>query len=135
MNIGEASKASKVSAKMIRYYEQIGLIPPADRTESGYRTYTQADIHRLHFIRRARDLGFSIDRVRNLLGLSDQRDRTCGAIEMIAREHLVEVERKIKDLQALRRELDSILSGCERGIVAEYRLIEALAPSDSIGSS
>ena len=57
MNIGEASKASKVSAKMIRYYEQIGLIPPADRTDSGYRAYTQDDVHRLHFIRRSRDLG------------------------------------------------------------------------------
>ncbi|WP_217539406.1 MerR family DNA-binding transcriptional regulator, partial [Stenotrophomonas sp. GbtcB23] len=55
MNIGEASKASKVSAKMIRYYEQIGLIPPADRTDSGYRAYTQDDVHRLHFIRRSRD--------------------------------------------------------------------------------
>lgn len=67
MNIGEASKASKVSAKMIRYYEQIGLIPPADRNDSGYRAYSQDDVHRLHFIRRARDLGFSVA----------ERSRTC----------------------------------------------------------
>ena len=110
MNIGEASKASKVSAKMIRYYEQIGLIPPADRTDSGYRAYTQDDVHRLHFIRRARDLGFSIEQVRDLLGLSDQRDRSCEAVDAIAREHLAEVERKIRDLQALRRELGSIIA-------------------------
>ena len=67
MNIGEASKASKVSAKMIRYYEQIGLIPPADRNDSGYRAYSQDDVHRLHFIRRARDLGFSVAEITETL--------------------------------------------------------------------
>ena len=135
LSIGDLAKATGTKIETIRYYERIGLLPAPGRTAGNYRSYSEAHLGRLTFVRRARDLGFSIDRVRNLLGLSDQRDRTCGAIEMIAREHLVEVERKIKDLQALRRELDSILSGCERGIVAEYRLIEALAPSDSIGSS
>ena len=80
MNIGEASKASKVSAKMIRYYEQIGLIPPADRNDSGYRAYSQDDVHRLHFIRRARDLGFD----RSMILAYGQDDRVCAYTSLVA---------------------------------------------------
>lgn len=75
MNIGKAAKASKVSAKMIRYYEQIGLIPAASRTDSGYRAYTQADVNQLHFIRRARDLGFSVAEISDLLNLWNNQSR------------------------------------------------------------
>lgn len=86
MNIGEASKASKVSAKMIRYYEQIGLIPPADRTDSGYRAYTQDDVHRLHFIRRSRDLGFSVAEITDLLGLWNDKSRQSADVKRLAQQ-------------------------------------------------
>ena len=93
MNIGEASKASKVSAKMIRYYEQIGLIPPADRTDSGYRAYTQDDVHRLHFIRRARDLGFSVAEITDLLGLWNDKSRRSADVKRLAQQHISELDR------------------------------------------
>ena len=89
--------------------------PRARRAAQGKASYSTVHLGRLSFIRRARDLGFSIDQMRDLLGLSDQRDRPCEAVDAIAREHLTEVKRKIRDLQALRRELDSILSQCSRG--------------------
>jgi DNA-binding transcriptional MerR regulator len=84
---------------------------------------------RLSFIRRARDLGFPIEQVRALLDLADQRDRPCEAVDVIAREHLAEVDRKLADLAALRRELDSMIGQCRQGTVAECRIIEALAPA------
>ena len=89
--------------------------PRARRAAQGKASYSTVHLGRLSFIHRARDLGFSIDQMRDLLGLSDQRDRLCEAVDAIAREHLTEVKRKIRDLQALRRELDSILSQCSRG--------------------
>lgn len=93
MNIGEASTASKVSAKMIRYYEEIGLIPPANRTDAGYRAYTQSDVHRLHFIRRARDLGFSVAEIRDLLGLWNNKSRQSSDVKRLAQEHIEDLER------------------------------------------
>ena len=106
--------------------------PRARRAAQGKASYSTVHLGRLSFIRRARDLGFSIDQVRDLLGLSDQRDRPCEAVDAIAREHLTEVKRKIRDLQALRRELDSFLSQCSRGTVAECQIIEALSPSATL---
>ena len=129
MNIGQAARESGVSAKMIRYYEQIGLIPRADRRESGYRDYSPADVHRLRFIRRARDLGFSIEQVRDLLALSDRRDQSCATVDELTRAHLAEVERKIADLEALRRELSALLSQCRQGTISTCLIIEALAPT------
>mgnify|MGYP002826595478 CR=1 FL=1 len=113
--IGDLAKATSTKVETIRYYERISLLPAPERTAGNYRSYSAVHLGRLSFIRRARDLGFSIDQVRDLLGLSDQRDRPCEAVDAIAREHLTEVKRKIRDLQALRRELDSILSQCSRG--------------------
>ena len=128
MNIGQAAEASGVSAKMLRYYEAIGLIPKAGRTDAGYRTYGEADVDTLRFIRRARDLGFSLEQVRTLLGLADGQERPCEAVDAVAREHLAEVERKLADLNALRRELSSLIGECRHGTVAECRILEALAP-------
>ncbi|NDW07857.1 MerR family transcriptional regulator [Jiella pacifica] len=127
-SIGGLAKATETKVETIRYYERIGLLPAPERTSGNYRLYSAQHLGRLSFIRRARDLGFSIEQVRDLLGLSDQRDRSCEAVDAIAREHLTEVERKIADLQALRRELGSIISQCGCGTIAECRIIEALSP-------
>ena len=128
MNIGQAAKHSGLTAKMIRYYESIGLLTPAGRGANGYRHYNERDLHQLAFIRRARDLGFSLDQIRALLDLSDDGGRPCEAVDEIARRHLVEVERKIADLTALRQELDRMLAHCGSGTVSECRIIETLSP-------
>jgi Cu(I)-responsive transcriptional regulator len=129
LSIGTLAKAADTKVETIRYYERIGLLPMPARTAGNYRIYSGEHVHRLSFIRRARHLGFSIDQVRDLLGFSDQRDRPCDAVDAIAREHLADVDRKIADLQALRRELDSIISQCGRGTVADCRIIDALSPT------
>ena len=113
MNIGEASKASKVSAKMIRYYEQIGLIPPADRTDSGYRAYTQDDVHRLHFIRRSRDLGFSVAEIGDLLGLWRDESRQSAEVKRLAQGHIDALEKKIADLQDMAHTLTMLVNACK----------------------
>lgn len=112
MNIGEVSKASRVSAKMIRYYEQIGLIPPADRTESGYRAYTQTDIHRLHFIRRARDLGFLVVEIGDLLGLWNDQLRQSADVKSLATLHIVELEERMKKMRQMAETLRTLINSC-----------------------
>jgi Cu(I)-responsive transcriptional regulator len=129
LNIGALAKATDTKVETIRWYERVGLLPAPARTAGNYRTYDDAHLGRLSFIRRARDLGFSLDQIRALLDLAEDRDRSCDAVDVIAREHLGEVDRKIADLQALRRELDSLIGQCRRGKVAECHIIEALAPS------
>ncbi|WGF91101.1 MerR family transcriptional regulator [Marinivivus vitaminiproducens] len=128
-SIGELAKATETNVETIRYYERIGLLPSPARTAGNYRRYAAEHLGRLSFIRRSRGLGFTLDRVRTLLDLADQRDRDCDAVDAIAREHLAEVERKVADLAALRRELRGIIGRCGRGTVAECRIIEALSPT------
>ena len=128
LTIGEMGKATNTKIETIRYYERIGLLPKPARTSSNYRDYGQAELGRLSFIRRSRDLGFSLDQVRTLLGLSDDRNRDCAGIDQVANQHLVEVDRKIADLRALRRELRDVIDSCDGGTVAECRIIEALGP-------
>ena len=127
-SIGHLARATGTKVETIRYYERIGLLPAPARTAGNYRVYSDEHFQRLSFIRRARHLGFSIEQIRDLLGLSDQRDRPCEAVDAIAREHLAAVDRKIADLQALRRELDSLISQCGCGTIADCRIIEALSP-------
>ena len=131
LTIGEMGKATNTKIETIRYYERIGLLPKPARTSSNYRDYGQAELGRLSFIRRSRDLGFSLDQVRALLGLSDDKSCDCAGIDRIASQHLVEVDRKIADLQALRRELKAVIDSCDGGTVAECRIIEALGPVTS----
>ncbi|WP_213774740.1 helix-turn-helix domain-containing protein [Bradyrhizobium sp. dw_78] len=126
--IGDLAKRTGTKVETIRYYERIGLLPAPGRTEGNYRSYDERHLGRLSFVRRARDLGFSLDQVRELLGLADDRDRSCEAVDVIARQHLAEVERKIEALTALREELADVIGRCRRGTVAECRIIEALAP-------
>jgi MerR family gold-responsive transcriptional activator of gol and ges genes len=112
MNIGEASKASKVSAKMIRHYEQIGLIPLAGRTESGYRAYTQADVDRLHFIRRARDLGFLATEIGELLNLWSDRSRQSADVRRLAQKHIAELDQRIESLLQIADALRTLIRSC-----------------------
>jgi Cu(I)-responsive transcriptional regulator len=126
--IGELGRRTDTKVETVRYYERIGLLAAPARTAGNYRAYGPEHLTRLSFIRRARDLGFSLDQVRALLDLSDDRDRPCDAVDVIAKEHLAEVERKIADLSALRRELGAMIDQCRCGTVAECRIIEALSP-------
>ena len=112
MNIGEASRISRVSAKMIRYYEQIGLIPAAKRTDSGYRAYTQADVHPLHFIRSARDLGLSVAEIGDLLNLWNDQSRQSADVKRLAQQHISELDRRIKSLQQMAATLKALIHCC-----------------------
>ena len=131
IGIGALAKATGTKVETVRWYERVGLLPAPTRTSGNYRAYGTAHLGRLSFIRRARDLGFSLDQVRALLDIAGQQDRSCEAVDAIAREHLDEVDCKIADLQALRRELDALITQCRHGRVAECRIIEALAPAGS----
>lgn len=128
LTIGELGRRTDTKVETIRYYERIGLLAAPSRTASNYRAYETDHLNRLSFIRRSRDLGFSLDQIRALLNLADQRDRSCNAVDAIAKEHRAEVDRKIADLHALRRELDSMIDQCSCGTVADCRIIEALSP-------
>ncbi|MGO4572040.1 Cu(I)-responsive transcriptional regulator [Microvirga sp. 2TAF3] len=112
MNIGEAAQASGISAKMVRYYERIGLIRPATRTESGYRVYDAEDIHTLRFIRRARGLGFSIEETGQLLALWRDKTRASADVKSFALKHVKELQAKIDELQAMSRTLRHLASHC-----------------------
>lgn len=127
--IGQLAQATGTKVETIRFYEKTGLLPAPARTEGNYRAYTGEHLGRLSFIRRARDLGFSLDQVRELLELADDRNRPCAAIDAIASAHRAEVERKIRDLQALKAELDRLIDQCSCGTVAECRIIDALSPN------
>lgn len=113
MNIGEAAKTSGVSAKMIRYYEEIDLIPPATRSDSGYRVYSEQDIHMLRFIRRARDLGFSVSGIKELLGLWQDRSRHSADVKRLALAHVAELRQKIQELEGMTETLEALAAYCQ----------------------
>ncbi|MFZ6046250.1 Cu(I)-responsive transcriptional regulator [Pseudomonas sp. CR3202] len=112
MNIGQAAKKSGLTAKMIRYYEGIGLLPEAVRTESGYRIYNTRDLHSLAFIKRSRDLGFSLEEVGRLLELWHDRGRASADVKALARNHIDELNRKIAELAGLRDTLQELVEHC-----------------------
>ena len=112
MNIGKVAELSGVPAKTIRYYESIGLTLPPPRSESGYRTYAEEDVHMLKFVARARSLGFSIDDCRGLLALYRDRGRASADVKRIAEEHIGEIERKIAELQSMRTVLRRLAEKC-----------------------
>ncbi|BDC43090.1 MerR family transcriptional regulator [Paraburkholderia terrae] len=129
LTIGQLAKATGTKVETIRFYEKTGLLPAPARTEGNYRAYATDHLNRLSFIRRARDLGFPLEQVRELLALADDRTRSCSAIDAIASEHRREVERKIRDLRKLKAELDNLIDQCSCGTVDECRIIEALSPA------
>ncbi|HEY1058212.1 MAG TPA: Cu(I)-responsive transcriptional regulator [Limnobacter sp.] len=112
MNIGEASKHTGISAKMIRYYESIGLIGEANRTFSGYRQYNERDVQTLRFIRRSRDLGFSIDRIKTLLALWQDQGRKSADVKKLAQQYIAELDADIEKLQSIRQQLQHLQHCC-----------------------
>ena len=112
MNIGAAARASGVSAKMIRHYESVGLFPEANRTEAGYRQYADKEVNTLRFIRHSRDLGFSIEQIRELLGLWQNRRRPSRQVKALAQAHIEELEQKLQKLQAMKATLEHLVHCC-----------------------
>lgn len=112
LNIGQAAAAAGVSAKMVRHYEEIGLIPKAKRTYSGYRTYSDREVHVLRFIRQARGLGFSIKQIGELLGLWQDRRRPSSKVKKLALEHIQELEAKIEEMRAMKATLERLAAHC-----------------------
>lgn len=113
MNIGQAARRSGLSTKMIRYYESIGLLKPATRTDSGYRVYQAEDLHSLAFIKRSRDLGFSLEEVGKLLTLWQDRGRASADVKALALQHIDELNRRIEELVSLRDTLGELVAHCQ----------------------
>lgn len=112
VNIGEAAKAAGVSAKMIRYYESIGIIAPVSRGSNRYRVYTPADVHTLRFVKRGRDLGFAIEDIRRLVGLWRDANRSSAEVKAIALTHVTDLKRKIVELQSMLSALEHLAGHC-----------------------
>ena len=129
MNIGDAARASRVSAKMIRHYEAIGLIGAARRTDAGYRVYASQDVQVLQFIHRARALGFSLDQIRDLLALWQDKGRASADVRALAREHIGELNRKIAEMEAMRRTLERLAASCHGDSRSECPILDDLAAS------
>ncbi len=127
MNIGQAAAASDVSAKMIRHYEQVGLFPQPARTDSGYRQYSEREVHTLRFIRHARDLGFSIQQIGELLGLWQNRRRSSRQVKALAEAHIAELQRKAQELLAIKATLEHLVHCCHGDDRPDCPILEELA--------
>ena len=127
MNIGQAANASGVSAKMIRYYEDIGLVPKPARTDSNYRVYGEDDVHILRFVKRARSLGFSIDETGTLLGLWRDKSRASAEVRDIAQGHIAELETRIAELEGMRRTLQHLVHCCSGDNRPDCPILDDLA--------
>jgi Cu(I)-responsive transcriptional regulator len=126
MRIGELARATGTNAETIRYYEREGILPAAERTDSNYRDYSAEHVEALTFVRRARDLGFAMAKVRKLLSLSDSEDKPCEDVALLVQAQVAEVDRKIADLTLLREELNRMLRSCEGERIGECRIVESL---------
>jgi MerR family copper efflux transcriptional regulator len=127
MNIGQAAKASGVSAKMIRHYEEVGLVPAPSRTDAGYRQYTDAEVHTLRFIRQARDLGFSIHEIGELVSLWQNRKRPSRLVKALAQAHIQALEQKAQELLTMKSTLEHLVLCCHGDDRPECPILETLA--------
>ena len=127
LNIGEAAQASGVSAKMIRHYEAIGLLPAAQRTAAGYRVYGEAEIRVLQFIHRGRVLGFPLENIAGLLALWQDKDRASADVRRLAEQHIAELDRKIGELQAMKRTLETLARSCHGDQRSDCPILDDLA--------
>jgi Cu(I)-responsive transcriptional regulator len=134
MNIGQAAQATGVSAKMIRHYESVGLLPPATRTEAGYRQYGDRDVSTLRFVRQSRDLGFSIDQIRDLLGLWQDRERPSRQVKALAQTHIDELDAKLRELQAMKATLEHLVHCCHGDDRPDCPIIDSLAHGQATAS-
>ena len=135
MNIGDAARASGVSAKMIRYYEQTGLIPPAGRTAAGYRDYSAKDVHMLRFVRRARDLGFSIAEIGELLELWRDRSRHSADVKRIALARIEDLRRRIAEMEQMAATLEHLASCCSGDSRPDCPILADLESPDTGGEA
>ena len=127
VQIGEAARLAGVSAKMVRHYESLGLLGGVQRTDSGYRLYAQADVHRLRFIRRSRELGFSMTEIAELLSLWGNQERTSASVKRIAQQHVDDLSRRIAAMQAMQRSLQQLLQCCSGDERPECPILDDLA--------
>ncbi|GMV74773.1 MAG: hypothetical protein AMXMBFR78_17240 [Rubrivivax sp.] len=127
MNIGEAARRSGVSAKMVRHYEALGLLPRVLRTEAGYRQYGADEVHTLRFIRRARELGFSMAEIAELLRLWQNRERASADVKRIAKAHMADLDRRIAEMSAMRRTLEHLVHGCHGDQRPQCPILDELA--------
>lgn len=135
MNIGEVAKATGISAKMIRHYESVGLFPEAARTDAGYRQYTEKDVSTLRFVRQSRDLGFSIEQIRELLGLWHNRHRPSRQVKALAQAHLAELDAKLQELHAMKATLEHLVRCCHGDERPDCPIIETLADGRAASAS
>lgn len=126
MRIGQAGAASGCHLETVRYYERIGLLPKPTRTPSGYRDYRPADVDRLRFITRGRDLGFSLDEIRSLLQLAENAELSCQEVDLMARRHLRNIQAKLKDLHRMASELERTIRNCRGGERGQCTILETL---------
>lgn len=129
MNIGRAAEQSGVSAKMIRYYESIGLIPAGARTDAGYRTYGENDVHTLRFIKRARTLGFPLEQIRDLLSLWQNPARASADVKAIAQQHVEQLQQRIRELSEMRDTLSYLAQNCAGDNRPDCPILQGLAQS------
>ena len=128
--IAEAARRAGVSARMLRHYESLGLLPRVARSDSGYRQYSAADVHALRFIRRSRDLGFSIEEITTLLGLWHDQARTSASVKQIAQAHIDSLSERIAAMQAMQRSLQSLVQCCQGNDRPECPILDDLAAAD-----
>ncbi|MEH6469708.1 MAG: helix-turn-helix domain-containing protein [Halopseudomonas sp.] len=126
-SIGQMAAAGHCKVQTLRYYEQIGLLPVPARNEGNQRIYTQKQMDRLGFIRHSRELGFSLDQVREILALTDDPSHSCDEVDYIARKHLQEVESRIKRLRSMQQELKRMINRCDGKQISDCRIVETLS--------